>query len=62
MSELQKKIKEKELKLIKEFLHSVTLAAINTAMNGQPTIRHTDSNILHHWLLLLLEISITGQF
>lgn len=24
MSELQKKIKEKELKLIKEFLHSVT--------------------------------------
>lgn len=27
MSELQKKIKEKELKLIKEFLHSVTFGA-----------------------------------
>ena len=26
MSELQKKIKEKELKLIKEFLHSVTVS------------------------------------
>ena len=28
MSELQKKIKEKELKLIKEFLHSVTFRGL----------------------------------